>query len=161
MKKSPTVSDQNFDDWIAMRMLIRQTRDAINRIREDELSPHGISPSQAVVLLVINSIGKKATPAEISRWLFRQPHSVAGILNRMERNGLIRKTKDLDRKNMIRIGMTKKGQRAYRDSFKRESSSKVINCLSQKERQQLKSLLEKLRNRAFEELGVKDKPRLL
>ena len=161
MKKSPSVPSQYPDDWIALRMLIRQTRDAMNKIREDELSPYDISPSQAAVLLVIDSIGKKATPAEISRWLFRQPHSVAGILNRMERNGLIRKTKDLDRKNMIRIAMTKKGQRAYRDSFKRESSSKVINCLSQKERQQLKSLLEKLRNRAFEELGVKDKPRLL
>lgn len=160
MNKTSPVPDQNFEDWMALRMLIRQTRDVIQRIREDELSQYGISASQSAVLMVVKSIGNKATPAEISRWLFRQPHSVGGILNRMEKDGLIKKTKDLDRKNMIRISLTKKGQLAYQDSLKIEVSSKLIGCFSQTERQQLRLLLEKLRNRAFEELGVKDKPRL-
>ena len=144
-----------------LSFLLGQTAYAIRNIRKKELHKYKVPIRHSAVFFAVEAIGDRATPASISRWLLREPHTVSELLKRMEKKGLIKKVKDLDRKNKIRIGMTKKGQRAYRDSLKRESSSKVINCLSQKERQQLKSLLEKLRNRAFEELGVKDKPRLL
>lgn len=59
---------------------------------------YGITPEQAGVLFCIKVIGKEATPAKISRYTIREPYTVSAMLNRMERKGLIKKVKDLDRK---------------------------------------------------------------
>ena len=136
---------QSYRFWV----LLNQTLDAILRAREKELSPYGISSIQAAALLAIETIGSKATPAEISRWLFREPHSVSGLLKRMEEQGLVSRTKDLHRKNLIRVSLTEKGQRAYQQADKRESIHKVMSSLTKEELQQLESYLERLRTEAF------------
>ena len=59
---------------------------------------------------------------------------------------------------MVRIAMTEKGERAYRESMKRKSSQKLLSALSETERQELRSYLERVRNRALRVLGVAYKP---
>ena len=140
--------DQDYRFWV----LFRQTLDAILRAREKELSPYGISSMQAAALLAIETIGSKATPAEISRWLFREPHSVSTLLKRMEKQGLVSRTKDLHRKNLIRVSLTEKGQRAFQQAERRESIRKVMSSLIKEELQQLESYLERLRSEAFKML---------
>jgi DNA-binding MarR family transcriptional regulator len=76
----------------------------------------------------------------------------------MEKAGLVVKAKDLERKNMVRIAMTEKGERAYRESMKRKSSQKLLSALSETERQELRSYLERVRNRGLRVLGVAYKP---
>jgi len=141
--------DEDYELWV----LLYQAKDAIEIAREKELRPYGISPMQAAVLFIVQAIGDKATPAEISRWMFRQHHSVSGLLNRMEKAGLVKKTKDLDRKNLVRVTLTEKGQQAYRDSLKRESLHNIMPSLSKEKRQQLKSYLKELRDTALKEVG--------
>jgi len=108
-------------------------------------------------LFVIDAIGDKATPAEISRWLFRQSHTISGLLKRMERDGLIRMVKDLDRKNLVRVALTEKGQQALDQSRKREAIHYVMSTLSLEEQQQLSSSLDKLLSRALINLGIEGK----
>ncbi len=79
---------------------------------------------------------------------------ISYILNRMERDGLLRKAKDLDRKNMIRVSLTEKGKQAYYLSTKRESIRQAISALSEEEYQQLWPCLEKLRSKSFGTLGM-------
>jgi len=133
----------------------------MRKIRAKELLRYGITPEQSSVLFVINAIGARATPAEISRCISREPHSVSGLLSRMEKEGLVERFKDLDRKNMIRIAMTEKGKKAYQQTIKRDSIHKVMSCLSPEERRQLRANLEKLWNKALEELGLDDRIPLL
>jgi DNA-binding MarR family transcriptional regulator len=143
--KNYSATDQDYNLWI----LLAQTRDAILKARQKELDQYGISTSQAAVLFVIQAIGDRATPAEISRWLFREPHSVSTLLSRMEKQGLVRKVKDLDRKNLVRVVITEKGREAYYQSTKRESIRGIMSSLSEEERQQLTSSLRKLRDEAL------------
>jgi len=150
--KNPLGEDYRL--WV----LLHQTTDAVLKARGKELGQSGISFIEAGVLVTLHTIGEKATPAEIARRLFREPHSVSGLLNRMEKRGLVRKTKDLDRKNLVRVSITEKGQQAYDKSIKGESICKIISSLSEDEQQQLRSYLEKLRNKAFKELSVERKP---
>jgi len=63
-----------------------------------------------------------------------------------------------DRKNLVRVSITEKGQQAYDKSTRRKPIYKIISSLSEEERQQLRSCLEKLRNKAFKELIVEYKP---
>lgn len=147
-------ADQDFNVWV----LLIHARDAIFKAREKELDKYGISTMESAVLFIVQAIGDKATPAEISRWIIREPHSVSGLLDRMEKKGLIRKTKDLDRKNLVRVSLTKKGKQAYNKSARRRSVHHIISALSEEERQQLSSYLRILRNRALKELGIDHEP---
>jgi len=76
----------------------------------------------------------------------------------MEKEGLIRKVKDLDRKNLIRVVVTEKGQRAYEQSTKREVIHRIMSSLSEEERQQLSSCLQKLRSKALAEFDMERPP---
>jgi len=147
-------ADKDFTLW----MLLHRTRDAMYESRKRELRKAGISTRQAAVLFVVQALGNRATPAEISRWLFRRPHTISGVISNMEKEGLVRKVKDLSRKNLVRIEMTKKGQQANNHATKRVVIHRLMSLLSEEERQQLSSYLEKLRSGALEELGIDSKP---
>jgi len=146
--------DEDYNLWV----LLHQTTDVVLRARQKELDQFGISVIEVGVLVVTQAIGEKATPSEISRWIFREPHTVSALLNRMEKRGLVRKTQDLDRKNLVRVSITEKGQQAYDKSTRRKSIHKIMSSLSEQERQQLRSCLQKLQNKAFKELIVEYKP---
>ena len=142
------LSDGDYRLWA----MLCQAKDTMLKAREKELIQYSISPEQATVLLVIQTLGEAATPAEISRWMLRRHHTTLGILERMERKGLVSKTKDAVRKNLIRVTLTEKGQQAYYHSTKIESIHKIISYLSQEQCQQLSPCLEKLRDAALKDL---------
>jgi len=146
-------SDEDYTLWF----LLRQACDAALRARDKELSRYGISVEEAAVLFVVQANGERATPSEISRWLFREPHSTSGLIIRMEKDGLVRKLNDLERKNMLRVVMTEKGREAYEESTARKSIHRMMSSLSEDERQLMRSCLEKLRNEALKELSVERK----
>jgi len=140
-----------------LAVLLAQAREAMLRARGKELTRYNISPRQSAVLFYIQAIGDKATPAELSRGLFRESHSISEILGRMEKQGLLRRNKDLSRKNMVRVELTEKGHKAYKRSAKRESIHKILSVLSSEERQQLELYLRRIRDRALQ-LIKKKKP---
>ena len=146
-------ADTDYKVW----SLLGQVAHVALRARQKELHQYGIPLMHATVLYVIHAIGDKATPAEISRWLFREPHSVSALLTRMEKDGLVRKVKDLDRKNLVRVTMTEKGQQVYSQSTNRESIHKIMSSLSEEECEHMMACLETMRNKALEELGVSRK----
>ncbi len=140
--------DQDYD----LRVLLNQAQNLMMNARDIELTEYGTTAMQAAVLFITNSIGEEAIPAEISRWLLRKPATISGLLDRMEKSGLIERARDLPRKNLVRVRLTEKGKQAYKQSLKRESLHKIMSCLSEEEHQQLASILLKLRNRATEVL---------
>ena len=147
MNDFPSV-DEDYKLWV----LLSQAADTALRARQKELERYDISTAEAAVLFAVQAIGERATPVEITRWLLREPHTVTELLHRMERVGLVTKTKDLEKKNMVRVSITAKGRHAYEQSTKRKSIRKVMSALSREERQQLGSYLERLRNKALGEL---------
>ncbi len=146
--------DQGYELW----WLILHMRRAMYKARTRELLQYGITPEEAAVLLVVRSIGQRATPAEISRWLLREPHSVSGLLRRMEKKGLLKRVKDLERRNLIRVTITKKGREAYNQSTERGSIHRIVSAISKEDCQKMKVCLEKLWVKALEELGTDYKP---
>lgn len=137
-------------------VMLHQARDAIFKVREKELKKYNISTIKAAVLFNIQAIGYEATASEIARHLLRESHSVSTILGRMEKQGLVKKVKDLDRKNVVRVYLTDKGKEVYLEAAKRESICEIMSCLSDEERRQLISSLNKLRNEALAHLGIKE-----
>lgn len=154
MTDFPIVNDKDLDTW---RWLSR-TRDAVFKARMKELHKHRISARQASMMFVIQSLGKRAIPAEISRWLFRESHSVSEFLIRMEKERLIRKVKDLERRNLVRVEFTEKGRKAFELATRLDSIHKIMSVLSDEERRQLEQCLSKVWYRSLEVLGIEARP---
>ena len=152
--KKHALEDRDFASWVFMA----RTRDAIFRNREKELQKHNLSARQASVLIVLEELDMQATPTEVSKWIFREPHSVSDFLKRMERDGLIKRVKDLKRKNMIRIEITEKGREAVHDAKEIESVHKIMAVLSEEEHRQLMAIMQKLWDKALEELWIENRP---
>ncbi len=143
-------SDEDHDLWV----FLTHTRYAIYRAREKELQRYGVSPEQVGVLFIVQALGNRATPSEISRFIMRQPHTVSALIERMQEKGFIKKVHDLDKKNLVRVSLTDKGQKIYEYSTKRGPIHRIMGSLSSTERGQLLKILEKLNNAARKELGL-------
>ncbi|MFC1944598.1 MarR family winged helix-turn-helix transcriptional regulator [Chloroflexota bacterium] len=139
---------------IIILALLQLACDVMTRVADKELREYGVFFMQASVLIAVNSIKKPATPAEISRCLFREPHSISGLLKRMEKNGLVKRTKDLERKNLTRVMLTGKGDEIYRQVRIMKGLSEIFSCLSHEELNNIEICLWKLRDKAIKEIGV-------
>jgi DNA-binding MarR family transcriptional regulator len=143
-------SDEDHDLW----MLLTHTRYTIYRARELELQRYGVSPEQVGVLFIIQALGNRATPSEISRYIIRQPHTVSALIERMSGKGLVKKVHDLDKKNLVRVSLTEKGKKIYDASTKRGPIHKIMGILSSEERTELRKILDKLNLYARKEIGL-------
>jgi len=75
-------------------------------------------------------------------------------VDRMARRGLVKKVKDLDRKNLVRVVLTEKGQKTYELSTKRGPIHRIMSELSAKEKQEFKEYLVRLLAKARHEIGL-------
>ena len=151
--KAHLSDDRDFKLWI----LLNQARDVMFKAREKELRQYDISAVQAAVLFVLEAVGEKATATEISRWLLREHHTISSLLTRMEKEGLVIKARNSDKKSEKNVSLTEKGKRTYNRSLNRESIQEIMSCLSEEEHQQMGSLLEKLRDKALKNLAQVEK----
>jgi DNA-binding MarR family transcriptional regulator len=142
----------NEDDDYNLIALINQTGHAFSLARTRELATRGLSMMRAAVLLVLQVRDNNATPTEISQWLLREPHTISALLDRMERDGLIRRYRDLHKRNTVRVAMTEKGRTAYQESLERETFHSVMSVLSAEEREQLRCVMTKLWLRVLHEV---------
>ena len=144
----------NTEEYYELWVLLQQTHYSMGKLREQELKELNLSMTQAKVLAVIESLDSPATPAEIARHVLRAPHTVSELISRMVAQGLVRKVKDLDRKNMVRIEITAKGEQVYEKSKRMKYISEVMFLLSTLDRKNLNSYLTRLRDLAFEKVGI-------
>jgi len=130
-------------------VLLNQARDSMRRARDAELAEFGISTRQGAVLFIIMANGGVATPTEISKWLLKEPHTVSAILSRMDKNGLVNKTRSKDGKGRINVTLTEAGKQAYLKTEKATSVSDILTCLSDDEHDSLILVLKKIRDTAL------------
>ncbi len=140
-------------------VLLSRTTEAILKAREKELRQIGSAPMQAAILFIVHALGENAIPAEISRWFIREPHSISAAISRMEKRGLLRKTHDLKRKNLVKVSLTKKGLQLASLSMKSEVLTGIFSSLAEEQQQQLTSILNTLMDKVTQHHGV-ERPRL-
>ena len=126
-----------------------QIEHILSECRDKELKPYGITPEHVAILIAIEYLGEKAIPSEIARKLFRRPHTIFGTLAVMEKRGLIKQTKDLHQKNLVRVSLTEMGKDRHKQSLERTSIHYIMSELSEDERGRLRSILEKIWDRAY------------
>lgn len=144
----------NQDEFMDLYFLFARARYLTFRAREKELQRYNLTPEQAQVLSTAKMLNNQGTPAEISRNLVRQPHTISALVNRMTRRGLVNKIKDLERKNMVRVALTQKGEKALEISIKGGPIRRILGVLDEEERKTFNEYLERIMAKARDELGL-------
>jgi len=116
-------------------------------VRQRELMPYNILPRQAYILFLLYNLDHKATLDELSRLTDRKTGTLSIIISRMERDGLVKKIRENPRSVLLKYELTEKGVAAYKTSSKMKSEKAIFSVLSEEERRQLISILEKVIDR--------------
>jgi len=142
--------DEAFAAWV----LIHQTWHAMRRSEERILAKIGLTPEKNEVLWVASDHPSPVTPAKISCALFRENQTVAGLLNRMEKENLVTRVPKRKGRPFTEVKVTVKGQQLSNQAKATDLAyiDKIMSCLSVEEIKQLKKLLRKIRQNALEEL---------
>ena len=143
-------------DYTLLTQLL-QVADIFVKVRERELLPQNLSATGGAILFLVEAMGKDVTPAKISRMLLREPHSVSGILMRMEKQGLLKRTKNMERKNQIRVTLTAKGETALKKAMKLDGTTNVLSRLTAAQQKELKATLAALKEAGMKELRLSPK----
>jgi DNA-binding MarR family transcriptional regulator len=144
-----------FDLWV----ILDSAHFAISRSRFLEIAQFGLTPEKAQILHVLQSHGGAVPQSRFSDYTMRQHHSVSSLINRMIKEGLLKKVKYSGERTFT-VLMTKKGKDKY-SKLTRVSIDMIFSTLSNEDRQKLFSLLTHLLDKSRGLLGIDYEPPFL
>jgi DNA-binding MarR family transcriptional regulator len=136
--------------------ILRQTWIVANKVAETKLAKKGLTPEHLAVLWICRDHPGPVTPAEIARLVFREAQSIAGLLNRMEKEGLVKRIPKRKGRPYTEIKLTQKGEDLCSPGI--EIQKKIIMDFSAdmpaKERDQFHKTLKGLRIKMLDQLHM-------
>ena len=143
------------DEYYRLWLLLTQTRSAIFKVRHKEVGQY-LHHNQAAALVSIWALNGKVTPAALSRRLFLEPHTVSELIMRMQKKGLVKKSRDKNRGTVVRISITKKGKQVCRQVMGQDLIRQIISKLTDAQREQLQTCLYILFNESLKSLDMEE-----
>ncbi len=141
--------DVDFPLW----RLLDHTRYMIFRLREIELARFNLTPEQAFVLDIIHTSGGSTTINRIVEMSQHKHNSISALVDRMAKQGLLKKNRTRRDRRAYRILSTPKGE-GLLEKVPRDSICRSLACLKSLEKKQLASLLTRLLLNAYDVAGV-------
>ena len=145
--------EKEYDTWI----LLSRVYHMIAKLRRLELAKYNIQPVQAYILFILHALGGETSPTELARYAYEHKSAISDILIRMEKQGLITKTKKVIGNGRIKVKLTEKGEEALRLSLEREFLRKAMSGLTPEKTKQLETCLELIRDNAMKLLDIQEK----
>jgi DNA-binding MarR family transcriptional regulator len=140
-------------------VLFDQTRDILIHAVELELKQSKINFAQTKVFYILTREKNGVTQADLSKWLLRNLNTVSTLINKMEEEGLVKKTKN-KQDGKVYVTLTQKGSAVW-DEVSERAIFLTLSALSEEEKGQFKALLKKLRAAIRNMLGLDFKPPFL
>ena len=133
--------------------MLREVSYFIDKAAALDAQRRGMSLEQLRLLKMVSSMEDAVRPAELALMALREPHTMSGMLNRLEEAGLITRKKGAwkDHKNWVAVELTAKGRKALdaAPSFEDDEAS-PFESLRDGDLATLFGLLRKVRNSAIE-----------
>ena len=130
------------------RLLMGRAWHAMLNARQKEVAPYHVFPRQAYLISILYKLGHKATLSELAKYAGRGINTLSTELKIMEKDGLVKKTRQTPKSNLLTIEITEKGIETYRNTKKSKSEKAIMSVLSEEECQHLISLLNKIIQKA-------------
>ncbi len=148
------------DSAFATYTLLRQAWIAVSKAMEYRLAKAGLSPEKLAVLWTCRDYPGTLTPAELSRLVFREEQTVTGLLNRMEREGLIKRIPKRKGKPFTEVKITPKGEETIGPALPVHKAliAELASDLSAEQQEKLQESLRALRDKALETIHLEPRP---
>ena len=145
-------ADQAMNTWT----VLRQTWTAVNKWAEVKLGKVGLTPEKAAVLWLCRDYPGTLTPAEIARMLFRENQTIAGLLNRMEKEGLLKRVPKRKGHPFTEVKMTEKGKKLCDPgvAIYKTVIQSFASDLSEGDQKELQRLLSVIRKKMMDEMHI-------
>ncbi|RFA26625.1 MarR family transcriptional regulator [Alkalilimnicola ehrlichii] len=119
---------------------------AIDRDCAALLAPHGLSEGRFVLLFLLDAAGEGLAPNRLAEQAGVTRATVTGLLDGLEREGLIERQGDTRDRRALRIQLTHKGKQVAKNVFRQHGRwiAGLFGNLSAAERRQLGALLDKV-----------------
>ncbi|MBV9104968.1 MAG: MarR family transcriptional regulator, partial [Verrucomicrobia bacterium] len=138
-----------------------RTGDELLALDEQVLTAYGTRHGRFNLLMILLKYGEgEATPAALAEKTGVTRATISGLLDGLEKDGLIKRSSDPEDRRLIRVHLTRAG-RAFLDKIRPGYCrwfSSIVEPLDEGERQQLVNLLEKIRTR-LNELAINGEAR--
>lgn len=136
-------------------LLLHQTYHLIVRSEDNVFSKAGITTQQHSVLMAIRYMQTPVTPTDVANWLDRNPNGISMLIDRMEKDGLVKRIRDLRDRRSVRLEITEKGNEILDEAtfIGWQLIEKILSSVQEDELLILTDLLEKVREKAFENLN--------
>lgn len=118
---------------------------AIDRDCATQLAPHGLSEGRFIMLFLLESSTQGLAPNELATQAGITRATVTGLLDRLERDGLVERVPDAHDRRALRVELTAKGRQLAAQVFTQHGHwiAGLFKHLSPEERSQLSQLLNK------------------
>jgi DNA-binding MarR family transcriptional regulator len=136
-------------------LLLMQARDTMDREMRVALSRQSVTAEQLSVLFFLSHYPEGANVDEISTWCFREKASTIQQLTRMEKIGLVSRTKK-DRQRHVFFSLTSEGKQLLKMSAKTSTAmiKHIEQQFSEKDVQRLNEDLKRIRDSSLARLGL-------
>lgn len=139
---------------VQLALQIMLTREAVVRLQERLFEAHGLTIQQYNVLRIVRGGPAKGHPVfEIERRMIYRFANVTRLVDRLEAQGLLKRTQDPQDRRVSRVVITPKGRRLMErlDGPVQELTARMTDCLSEAECLALAHSLEHLRDHCYRE----------
>lgn len=136
-------------------LLLHQTYSLLVKAEDSVFAKVGLTTQHHAVLIAMKYLESPVKPSDIAHWLDRNTNTITTLLDRMEKDGLIKRVRDLRDRRSIRLVMTETGEKALNQAtaLAWPLVQGILQELSEDEMRTLGNLLEKVRGKAFNHLN--------
>jgi DNA-binding MarR family transcriptional regulator len=133
-------------------LLIHQSHNLMDRSENVVFAKLGLTTRKHSVLLAIDNLPDPVTVTDVAAWLDRNSNGVSMLVDRMVKDGLISRVRDMPDRRSVRLLITRKGEKIIKES--RRLTWQLFQTfffeITEEELRKMASLLEKVRGRAFD-----------
>ncbi len=136
-------------------LLLHQTSNLVVKAEDAVFGKEQLTSQQHAVLLAMKYIEGPVTPSVIGHWLDRNTNTITTLVDRLEKDGLVKRVRDLRDRRSVRLEMTAKGKEAIDRATVTgwQLVEDILGGLSEDDLRTLINLLEIVRGRAFDYLN--------
>ncbi|WP_313053065.1 MULTISPECIES: MarR family transcriptional regulator [Stenotrophomonas] len=119
---------------------------AIDRDCATRLAPHGLSEGRFIVLFLLQGAGGTLPPHELAERAGVTRATISGLLDGLQREGLLQRKHDAEDGRRLQIVLTARGRRLAEELFNQHTQwiGGLFNGLDAREQAQLSQLLAKV-----------------
>jgi MarR family transcriptional regulator, multiple antibiotic resistance protein MarR len=141
----PIYDIETFRPSQAVGAYIGRARRTIVEAIDQKLAPLDISHAQWIVVMLLGD-GAAATAAELCKILVYDPGAMTRLLDRLEKKGVLRRTRTGGDRRTVRLKLTAAGKRLYPRILEAlvEEFNRLLRGFTKREVRQLQDLLKRM-----------------